>query len=110
MSLAHTKMSHSLVEVLSEYYMWPWIQQFAVSLASLSQRAHEIFQDNMHAEARVVQEDRETEYLVHLWSEDEGYRCGGCGESDCEWCSSWGRGIVPAESTPEWSDGFSDNS
>ena len=103
-------MSRSLVDIVSEHYMWPWIQQFVVRLARLSQRSYAVFKDNLHAEARVIQEERETEYLVDLWSEDEGYRCGGCDESDCEWCSSWGRGVVRAESTAEWSDDYSNNS
>ena len=103
-------MAKLLFDILPQHFMWPWIQEFAVSLARLSKRAYEVFKDNMHAEARVVQEIREIQYLLDLWSEDEGYRCGGCGDSDCEWCTSWGRSFVPAESTPEWSDAYSDNS
>ena len=57
-------MSHSLVDILSQHYMWPWIQEFAVGLARLSKRAYEVFKDNMHAEAHVVQESRETQHLI----------------------------------------------
>ena len=90
--------------------MWPWIQKIAVGLATLNKQAYDVFKDNIHAESHVIEETRETQYLVDLWSEDEMYRCEGCDDSDCEWCTSWGRGIVPAEPTPEWSDDYSDNS
>ena len=103
-------MINLLFDILSKHYMWPWIQEFAVGLARLSKRAYEVFKDNMHAEARVVDENLETQYLLDLWSEDEGYRCEGCDDSDCGWCTSWGRHLTQAQSTPQWSEGESDNS
>ena len=103
-------MAKLLFDILLQQFMWPWIKESAAGLARLSKMAYDIFKDNMHAEARVVEESRETQYLLDLWSEDEGYRCEGCDDSDCEWCTSWSRRFIPAESTPEWPDAYSDNS
>jgi hypothetical protein len=99
-----------LVNVLSQHYMWTWIQEFAVGLAKLNKQVYGIFRDNIQAESFFIQETRETRHLVDLWSEDEMPRCEGCDDRCCYWCTGWSRKVIASDSSPEWSDAYSDNS
>ena len=100
----------SLVNVLSQHYMWTWIQEFAVGLAKLNKQVYGIFKDNIQAESFFIQETYETRQLVDLWSEDEMHRCEGCDDCCCYWCADWSRNVIASDSSPEWSDAYSDNS
>ena len=104
------KMVVSLVKVLSQHYMWTWIQEFAVGLAKLNKQVYGIFKDNIQAESFLIQETYETRQLVDLWSEDEMHRCEGCDDRCCHWCADWSRNVIASDSSPEWSDAYSDNS
>jgi hypothetical protein len=104
------KMVVSLVKVLSQHYMWTWIQEFALGLAKLNKQVYGIFKDNIQAESCLIQETYETRQLVDLWSEDEMDRCEGCDDRCCYWCAGWSRKVIASDSSPEWSDAYSDNS
>ena len=99
-----------LFNILSQHYMWPWIQEFAIGLAKLNKQVYGVFRDNIQAESFVIEETRETQHLVDVWSEDEMSRCEGCDDSYCYWCTGWSRHVIPSESSTEWSDAYSDNS
>ena len=103
-------LTQNLVNVLSQQYMWTWIQEFAVGLAKLNKQVYGIFRDNIQAESFLIQETRETQHLVDLWSEDEMPRCEGCDDRCCYWCTGWSRNVIASDSSPEWSDAYSDNS
>ena len=108
--LLSLKMVALLVNVLSQHFMWTWIQEFAIGLAKLNKQVYSIFRDNIQAESCFIQETCETRHLIDLWSEDELPRCEGCDDRSCYWCTGWSRKVIALDSSPEWSDAYSDNS
>ena len=68
-------------EVLAQNYMFPWIADSIATLAGLNKQMHEVYRDNVRAELHKMQEERETQYLIDMWSGDEWGRGLGCREN-----------------------------
>ena len=98
-----------LVHILKKHYMWTWIREFAVGLATLNKHVYGVLRDNILAEVHVVGESRDIQYLVELWCEYKISTCEGCDDSYCFGCTAWSKHESPEEPTPESSHASDDS-
>ena len=57
-------------EVFMQCFLFPWVAETVTALSGTSKQMHAIFVDNVRAEARSREEEKETQYLTDMWSAD----------------------------------------